>query len=375
MPPTYLYQHRNIRVAQTRRQFLQTSVAAMVASSLSSCGWTLAEVKTTPNTQVSSDTLYIYTWAGYTDQDLLDRFREETGLKVVADVFDSNEAMLARLQAGGAGAYSIIYPSEYMVQKMATLGLLTELDHSLLVGLEDLFPQFQNPGYDPGDRFSVPISWGTTGLIFNSKTLKNYPQDWNYLWENKEKLSKRFTLLNDVREVMGATLRMLGYSYNATDANQIRQAYEKLVTLRPAIASFTTDSWRPQMIVGDLLIAMCYSSDAAEIMEENEDLRYITPDSGSSLWTDTMVIPKSAPNPDAAYKWINFMLQPDIAATLVERLKFATPSRLAYERLPESLRNDPTLFPPESVIARSEAISPVGEATEIYERYWTQLTS
>lgn len=375
MPPTYLYQHRNIRVAQTRRQFLQTSVAAMVASSLSSCGWTLAEVKTTPNTQVSSDTLYIYTWAGYTDQDLLDRFREETGLKVVADVFDSNEAMLARLQAGGAGAYSIIYPSEYMVQKMATLGLLTELEHSLLVGLEDLFPQFQNPGYDPGDRFSVPISWGTTGLIFNSKTLKNYPQDWNYLWENKEKLSKRFTLLNDVREVMGATLRMLGYSYNATDANQIRQAYEKLVTLRPAIASFTTDSWRPQMIVGDLLIAMCYSSDAAEIMEENEDLRYITPDSGSSLWTDTMVIPKSAPNPDAAYKWINFMLQPDIAATLVERLKFATPSRLAYERLPESLRNDPTLFPPESVIARSEAISPVGEATEIYERYWTQLTS
>jgi spermidine/putrescine transport system substrate-binding protein len=375
VPPTYLYQHRNIRVAQTRRQFLQTSVAAMVASSLSSCGWTLAEVKTTPNTQVSSDTLYIYTWAGYTDQDLLDRFREETGLKVVADVFDSNEAMLARLQAGGAGAYSIIYPSEYMVQKMATLGLLTELDHSLLVGLEDLFPQFQNPGYDPGDRFSVPISWGTTGLIFNSKTLKNYPQDWNYLWENKEKLSKRFTLLNDVREVMGATLRMLGYSYNATDANQIRQAYEKLVTLRPAIASFTTDSWRPQMIVGDLLIAMCYSSDAAEIMEENEDLRYITPDSGSSLWTDTMVIPKSAPNPDAAYKWINFMLQPDIAATLVERLKFATPSRLAYERLPESLRNDPTLFPPESVIARSEAISPVGEATEIYERYWTQLTS
>lgn len=375
MPPTYLHQHRNIRVAQTRRQFLQTSVAAMVASSLSSCGWTLAEVKTTPNTQVSSDTLYIYTWAGYTDQDLLDRFREETGLKVVADVFDSNEAMLARLQAGGAGAYSVIYPSEYMVQKMAALGLLTELNRSLLVGLEDLFPQFQDPGYDPGGRFSVPISWGTTGLIFNSKTLKNYPQDWNYLWQNQEQLSKRFTLLNDVREVMGATLRMLGYSYNATDPNQIRQAYEKLVTLRPAIASFTTDSWRPQMIVGDLLVAMCYSSDAAEIMEENEDLRYITPDSGSSLWTDTMVIPKSAPNPDAAYKWINFMLQPEIAATLVERLKFATASKLAYERLPESLRNDPTLFPPESVIARSEAISPVGEATEIYERYWTKLTS
>ncbi len=375
MPPTYLHKHRNSRVAQTRRQFLQTSVAAIVASSLSSCGWTLAEVKTTPNTQVSSDTLYIYTWAGYTDQDLLDSFREETGLKVVADVFDSNESMLARLQAGGAGAYSVIYPSEYMAQKMIKLGLLTELDRSLLVGLEDLFPQFQDPGYDPGGRFSVPISWGTTGLIFDSKNLTNYPQDWDYLWQNKDKLSKRMTLLNDLREVMGATLRMLGYSYNATDPNQIRQAYEKLVKLRPAIASFSTDSWRPQMIVGDLLIAMCYSSDAAEIMEENQDLRYITPDSGSSLWTDTMVIPKSAPNPAGAYKWINFMLQPDVAATLVKRLKFATPSRLAYEKLPKTLRNNPILFPPESVIARSESISPVGKANEIYERYWTQLTS
>jgi Spermidine/putrescine-binding periplasmic protein len=373
--PTYPQKHRNFRVAQTRRQFLQTSVTAMVASSLSSCGWTLAEVKTTPNTQISSDTLYIYTWSGYTDQDLLDHFREETGLKVVADVFDSNEAMLARLQAGGAGAYSVIYPSGYMVEKMIQIGLLAQLDHSLLVGLEDLFPQFQNPIYDPGGLHSVPISWGTTGLIYNPNKLETLPKDWSYLWENKDKLSKRFTLLNDVREVMGAALIMLGYSYNSTDPNQIRQAYEKLVELRPKIASFTTDSWRPQMIVGDLSIAMCYSSDAAEIKEENEDLRYITPYSGSSLWIDTMVIPKSAPNPDAAYKWIDFMLRPDVAATLVDRLKFATPSRLAYEKLPDVLRNDPTLFPPESILARSEMIHDLGEANEIYERYWTLLTS
>ncbi len=347
----------------------------MVASSLSGCGWTLAEVKTTPNTQISSDTLYIYTWAGYTDQDLLDRFQKETGLKVVADVFDSNESMLARVQAGGAGAYSVIYPSEYMVQKMAQLGLLTELDQSLIVGLQDLFPQFQNPVYDENNRYSVPISWGTTGLIYNPKKLKQPPTDWSYLWEHQQEISKRITLLNDVREVMGASLKMLGYSYNSTDPNQIRQAYEELVKLRPAIASFTTDSWRPQMIVGDLLIAMCYSSDAAEIMDENEDLQYITPKSGSSLWTDTMVIPKSAPNPEGAYQWINFMLQPDIAATLVDRLKFATPSKAAYQKLPKTLRNDPTLFPPEDVIARSESIDPLGEVNEIYERYWTRLTS
>ena len=347
----------------------------MAASTLSGCGWTLAEVKTTPNTQVASDTLYIYTWAGYTDPDLLNRFTQETGIKVVADVFDSNEAMLARIQAGGASAYSVIYPSDYMVQKMVDLGLLTELDHSLILGIEDLFPTFQDPVYDPNNQYSVPISWGTTGLIYNSQKLSTQPEDWGYLWENQDQLAKRFTLLNDVREVMGAALRMLGYSYNSTDPEQIRQAYEKLAQLKPAIASFTTDAWRPQVIVGDLLVAMCYSSDAAEIIPENEDLKYITPDSGSSLWTDTLVIPKSAPNPDAAYKWINFMLQPDIAARIVERLSFATASQPAFEKLPKSLSNDSTLFPPPSVIEKCVGIAPVGEISEVYDLYWTKLTS
>lgn len=374
MPPSNLGKYRTL--SQTRRQFLKTSAAALAVSTLSSCGWTLADVKSAPSQGSDPNTLYIYTWAGYTDQDLLDRFYDETGIRVVADVFDSNEAMLARIQAGGGGAYSLIYPSEYMVQKMADLGLLTALDHSLLVGLEDLFPQFQNPVYDPNNRYSVPISWGTTGLIYNKSQVKAVPDDWNYLWDYQQDLAKRMTLLNDVREVMGATLRLLGYSYNSTDPQQIRQAYEKLVTLKPSIASFTTDAWRPQILVGDLKVAMCYSADAAEIMEESEDLEYITPKSGSSLWTDTLVIPKSAPNPEGAYRWINFMLQPDVAAQIVERLSFATPSQLAFEMLPEEFQDDPTLFPPASVIAKCEGLAPLGiKAEEVYEQYWTKLTS
>ena len=347
----------------------------MAASTLSSCGWTLAEVKTTPSAQVSSDTLYIYTWAGYTDQDLLNRFTQETGIKVIADVFDSNEAMLARVQAGGASAYSVIYPSDYMVQKMVELGLLMELDHSLIVGIDELFSTFQDPVYDRNNQYSVPISWGTTGLIYNRQKLPAEPEDWDYLWQYQDQIAKRFTLLNDVREVMGASLRMLGYSYNSTDPEHIRQAYEKLTELKPAIASFTTDAWRPQIIVGDLSIAMCYSSDAAEVMPENENLNYITPDSGSSLWTDTLVIPKAAPNPDAAYKWINFMLQPDIAARIVERLSFATASQLAFNKLPKTISDDPTLFPPESVIEKCVGLAPLGEASEVYDLYWTKLTS
>lgn len=360
----------------SRRQFLKYSTLALSGLALSSCGWTLADVKPAPGLGGSTDELYIYTWAGYTDDELLNRFREETGIRAIADVFDSNEAMLARLQAGGGGGYSIIYPSEYMVQQMIQLGMLQELDPTKVTGLDYLFPRFRDPIYDPENRHSIPMSWGTTGLIYNRSKLAKAPEDWDYLWDNSQELARRMTLLNDVREVMGASLRSLGYSYNATEPEKIKAAYEKLRRLKPAIASFTSDAWRTQILTGDLYLAMCYSADANEVMEESDELDYVLPASGSSLWIDTLAIPKTAPNVEGAYAWINFMSQPDVAARICQRLSFATPSETAYSLLPPDFRNNRSLFPPESVLERCEGLEPVGEeVSEIYDRYWTLLTS
>ncbi|MEG4204589.1 spermidine/putrescine ABC transporter substrate-binding protein [Microcoleus sp. Pol7_A1] len=375
MPPTNLPISRIFPANSTRRQFLKNSAATISGLAVSSCGWRLADVQSAPPVKGSADQLFIYTWAGYTDNALLDRFAQKTGIRVVADVFSSNEEMLARVQAGGARAYSIIYPSDYMVVQMTELGLLSPLDHSILGGLDRLKKQFQNPVYDPGNRYSVPLSWGTTGLIYNTEQLKEAPEDWNYLWEHKKELAKRMTLASDVREVMGAALRMLGYSLNSTNQEQVKKAYEKLVELKPAIASFTTDAWRPQMLTGDLKVAMCYSSDANEVISDNDKLKYVVPKSGSSLWTDTLVIPKGSPNPEAAYKWINFLLQGDVAASLVERLSFSTPSEDAFSLLTPELRENELLFPSEAVLKNCEGVAPVGKFMEVYDRYWTQLTS
>jgi len=359
-----------------RRQFLQVSSTALSGFALSSCGWTLANVNPATATQGATDVLYIYTWAGYTDDDLLERFKEQTGIRAVADVFDSNEAMLARLQASGGGGYSIIYPSDYMVQKMAALGFLLELDKSKIVGLERLFERFESPNYDPGNRYSIPLSWGTTGLIYNRAKLRELPQDWDYLWQHKQEIAKRVTLLNDVREVIGATLRSLGYSYNSRNPDEIKAAYEKLRLLKPAIAAFSSDAWRNQILTGDLLVAMCYSPDANEVISENDDLEYVLPLSGSSVFTDTLVIPSSAPNIAGAYAWINFMLQPEVAAQICKRLSFATPNETAFKLLPLELQNNVSLFPPNPAIGRCESVTPVGEEmSEVYDRYWTQLTS
>jgi spermidine/putrescine transport system substrate-binding protein len=357
-----------------RRNFLK-GVAALSGFSLAGCGWKLADVKANSTTTKERDRLDIYTWTQYTDQKLLKTFTTQTGIKVIADMYESNDVMLAKLQAGGGGTYSAIYPSDYMVQKMVDLGLLTEIRHDRLIGLDNLFPRFQNPTYDPNNRYSIPFSWGTTGFVYNSEILTTPPDDWEYLWQNQDKLLKRITLLNDVREVMGGVLKMLGYSYNSKDENQIKQAYEKLKILKPAISAFDTDAWRNQLLAGDLTLAMCYSADAVKIMKENSKFKYIIPRSGSSLWTDTIVIPKTAPNIDAAYAWINFFLQPEVAAQMTQRQSIATPNRAGFEQLPNRIKNNYSLFPPESILEKCERLTPLGKIEEVYERYWTQLTS
>jgi len=359
----------------TRRQFIQSTASAVSGLALSSCGWTLAQVRQSAAQPGASNKLYIYTWYNYIDDDLIKSFQEQTGIEVIPNVFDSNESMLSKVRAGGGAEYSIISPSDYMVRQMTEVGLLRKLDHSRLLGLSNLLPRFQNPVYDPGNQYSIPISWGTTGLIYNAQKLKEPPTDWSYLWDNQKQLTQRITLINDVREVMGATLRMLGYSYNSKEPEQLKQAYDKLTALKPAIATFTSDAWRDQLIAGDLWLAMGYSADAIKAAQDNPNLKYVIPRSGTSLWTDTMVIPKSAPNPEAAYAWLNFILQPAIMAQVCYRLKFATPNRAAIEELPPDIRNNTALFPPDSLLAKCEQIAPLGQFSEVYDRYWTQLTS
>jgi len=360
----------------SRRQFLKTSLAALSSTSLAGCGWTLAEVRSDRPQTSNSNELRIYTWSNYIDETLLKEFTAQTGVRVIADTYDSNDVMLATFQAGKGVAYSVVYPSDYAIAKMLDLKLLAALDKSRISGLENILGKFQNSIYDPGNRHHVPVSWGTTGLIYNSEKLNPAPEDWDYLWQNRNTLSRKMTLLSEPREVLGASLRAQGFSYNTTNPTELKKAYEKLADLKPAIATFTTDAWRDQLLAGDLLLAMGYSIDGVLVAQENPNMKYVVPKSGSSLWTDAMVIPKTAPNPEAAYAWINYMLQPAVAAQVTERLFFATPNQAAFDQLSTDLRDNQALFPPDSVVERCENLKPLPQKSEeLIEKYWTKLTS
>ncbi|MBW4466887.1 MAG: spermidine/putrescine ABC transporter substrate-binding protein [Pegethrix bostrychoides GSE-TBD4-15B] len=367
----------------SRRRFLQVAAAATSGVMLSNCARALLN-NASGGTTVQSDgragsgnqTLRIYTWANYTDDELLSNFKDRTGIQVIADTYDSNETMLAKVQAGGGKDYSIIYPSDYMVDQMSGQGLLSLLDRSKLDGINQLMDKWQNPAYDKNNAHSIPAVWGTTGLIFNPDVIQAEVKGWDYIWDNTEDLTRQITMISDVREVLGATLQYLGYSINSTDPAQIKEAYEKLLEIKPAIASFVTNGWEDQLAGGDLMISMAYSQDAISLIAEKPELQYIVPESGSSLWTDTMVIPKTAPNSEAAYAWLNFMLEPENAARLVERLKISTPNAAAFDKLPPKLQQNENLFPSKAVLAKCEGIVPVKEEiSNLYDQFWTRLTS
>lgn len=374
------HMRRSPLIHGSRRRFLQYSLAALSGVALANCqrSGTSSSSETSPSANpVSTDEpLYIYTWADYLSEEVNQRFTEQTGIEVVADVYDSNEVMLAKLQAGGGNQYSIIYPSDYMVRQMIELDLLTPMDKARITGLENLIERWQSPPYDADNAHSIPVSWGTTGFLYNNEVIKPGPEDWDFIWENRQSLSRKMTLLDDVRETLGATLKSLGYSYNSTNEQELQAAYEKLVQLKPNIASFESFGWEDRLISGDLQLCMSYSILGNALTPDNPQLTYVIPSSGSSVWTDTLAIPKAAPNVDAAYAWINFLMEPENSAFAVSKLRFATPNQLAFDALPTELQENEKLFPPESILAKCEGIVPVDAATdEIYNRLWTQLRS
>ncbi|MEL7502637.1 MAG: extracellular solute-binding protein [Cyanobacteria bacterium J06554_6] len=364
----------------TRRRFLQGSAAALAGVALSNCqGGGVSDVQSDASGETASGgddgKLYIYTWADYTDDEVVQQFTEATGIEVEIDLYESNEAMLAKMQAGGGDKYSLIYPSDYMVAEMRDLELLTAIDAARVEGMDRLVDNWQSPAYDPDNGYSIPYSWGTTGLIYNTAELATPIKDWADVWLNMDQLDRRITLLDDVRETMGASLKSLGYSVNSTDPGELEAAYRKLLELKPALSAFKSFGWQEELLGGDLLVSHAYSVEAIPATEEDENLDYIVPESGAVIWTDTMVIPNTAPNVDAAYQWINFNLQPEVSKGLVERLSIATPNGKTLEILSPELLGNTDLFPSEDVLARCEALGPVGETGELYDQYWNQLTS
>lgn len=258
-----------------------------------------------------SDTLKFYNWGEYIGDDVISNFENEFGVDVISEYYDSNEAMYTKLQAGDT--YDVLVPSDYMIERLINEDMLQPIDKSMIPNLENLADGVRNLSYDSDNTYSVPYFWGSVGLVYNKNNVsleELEAEGFNILKNQKFKGS--VYVYDSERDAFMVALKALGYSMNTENENEINEAYEWLQEVNSTMEpSYVTDEVIDAMANGNKDIAVVYSGDAAYILSENEDMGYFTPNEGTNIWSDSMVIPKNAENPKLANEFINYILTYD----------------------------------------------------------------
>ncbi len=308
-----------------------------------------------------NDSISVYNWGEYIDPELIKQFEKETGITVIYETFDSNEAMMTKIENGGT-SYDVAMPSEYAIEKMKKNDLLIPIDHSKIPNLTNIDPYFLDLPFDPGNKYSIPYFWGTVGIAFNPSLLDGQTfESWEDLWDPS--LKQEVILVDGAREVMGMGLNTLGYSLNTKDEGQLQEATDKLKTLSPNIKAIIGDEIVETMRRGESAVALVWSGQAADIMYVNEDIDYAVPKEGSNLWFDNMIIPKTAANVEGAHQFINFMLDPKIAAQNADYVGYSTPNEQAIKLMDPEVTGDERFYPTEEMRERLEVYKNLGVET------------
>lgn len=315
----------------------------------------------------------VYNWSDYMPDSVVEQFTKETGIKVNYSEYDSNETMYAKLKAEPTVSYDVIVPSDYFVDKMRKQDMLQKLDKSQLSNFKNLNPALLNRPYDPNNNYSVPYLWGTVAIVANDKYIPaNSITGWADFWQPQYK--NEILMLDDVRMSFAVALLSLGYSINDTNPDHIKQAYLKLQQLMPNIKLFNSDSADNLYIDEDVRIGMNYSGDTFRDQSENSHLQYIYPKEGFPVWIDNLAIPKGAPHLQNAYKFINFILRPDIAKKIAMEQHYSSPNAAAEKLMPDSWRNNLIYNPSPKILKRGQSQLDLGDDTDaLYAKYWEML--
>lgn len=317
------------------------------------------------------DELYIYNWSDYINEDLVKRFEDENNCKVIQDYFDSNETMYAKLKAGAAG-YDIVFPSGYMVSVMAKEGLLLELDHTKIPNLKNLDEKYVPFSLDDNQQFSVPYMLTNTGIGYlKSKAGDNFEPSWN-IFANPE-YKGRMTMLNDMREAIGAALKYLGYSMNTVNTVELEEAKKVLIGWKQNLAKFEADQYKNGLVSQEFYFSQGYNGDVYQVMAENNDIGYAIPKEGTTLASDNMAILQDAKNSDLAYKFINFMLDGKVAAENIEYVYYLAPNKEAYQYLSDDIKSNPVILMPDEILKKCEVMEDLGEKNDLYSKVWDEV--
>lgn len=337
--------------------------AALFVTFLAGCGSKKQEV------------VNVYNWGEYIDEELFAAFEEETGIKVNLLTYETNEQLYSVLKQGGVN-YDVIFPSDYMIARMIEEGMLEKLDFANIPNCEHIEDEFKGMSYDPAGEYSVPYTWGTVGLIYNSALIDEEPTSWGALFDPKYR--GQILMFDNSRDAMGIALRYLGYSINTTERAELDEAFGLLKMQKPLLQAYVMDQIFDKLEGNEAMIGPYYAGDYLTMVESNPDLVFVVPEEGSNRFVDCMCVPKGAANKKNAELFIDFMCRADSSFANSMYIGYTSPVAEVRDMFEEELDEYEfgVMYPSDEVLERCEYFEHLPQdILELYNEYWVLLKS
>lgn len=324
-------------------------------------------------------TLYVYNWGLYISDgsddsiDVLSAFEDLTGIKVNYTTFDSNESLYAKLKSGGA-TYDVIVPSDYMIGKMIQEGMLAPLNKENIPNISKIGESYTGMAYDPQDEYSVPYTWGTVGIIYNTEMVEEAPTSWDALWDVE--YAGNILMFNNSRDAFAIGAKKLGMSLNPQTVEEVEIIAEELKAQKNVVQAYVMDEIFDKMSGGEAAMAPYYAGDAITMIDESPQLDFVIPEEGTNYFVDAMCIPANAKNKEAAEIFINYMCEPDVGLANIDFIGYSTPIEEVWERLDDEMKYSPIAYPSDEVMANTEVfVTLPDEINSAMDMAWSDMKS
>ncbi len=348
-----------------KKKAMALLLVALILVSLCACGG---------GGLTNTATLNVYNWGEYIDLDTLDEFTARTGIKVNYTTYASNEEMYSKI-VSGAASYDVIIPSEYMISKMIEEDMLAELNFDNIPNYQYIGEEYKGLDYDPDNKYSVPYTWGTVVIVYNTKYVDEEDvadESLELLWN--EKYAGKILMFDNPRDAFALAHSRLGHSMNTTDPAEWEAAAEQLIEQKPLVQAYVMDQVFDKIIGEEAWIAPYYAGDAMSIMDDNEDIAAYVPVEGANRFFDSMCVLKTTRHKEEAEAFINFMCDTEIAAINAEEVCYAIPQVESFKLLDEETQNDTMVYPPQEVLDKCEVfINLPSETLELQSQLWIKL--
>lgn len=324
-------------------------------------------------------TLNVYNWGLYISDgsddsvDVVSAFEELTGIKVNYTTFDSNESLYAKMKSGGA-SYDVIFPSDYMVGKLIAEGMLAPLDYDNIPNIAAIGDEYLGWDFDPDNAYSVPYMWGTTGLIYNTTMVDEAPTSWSALWDVQ--YAGNVLMFNNSRDAYAIAAKRAGLSLNPSSVEEVDQVMKDLQDQKSIVQAYVMDEIFDKMEGGEAAMAPYYAGDALTMIEDNPDLAFVHPEEGVNFFVDSMCIPATSKNKEAAEMFINYMCETSVGYANCDYIGYSTPITAVWEMLDDDLKYSPIAYPGEDVMSKAEVfVTLPDEINAEMDSQWSQMKS